>query len=258
LLGSLQIVQAGWLDEVKSVSKQLVDEATKSTRNNPKASQKQPAREPARRHYQQAKYDSALVADIQRELNRAGYGVGAVDGAYGLGTSRAIQRFQRDQRMAVDGVPNGLLLQRLRTQSGRQAKSASNGVSSTPQQRAGTVTSHQPSLASSPSSSPSTVKEDVSANSASDVTMLDIDNITLPDIDVVGVRLDMAVEEATRILESNGYDSHGTGSYASLAYRARVGLKVLPETKGVVNRTFYNQDKSNPDTIGLPESAHFV
>lgn len=251
LLGILQPANAGWLDDVTSMGKQIVDEAIKTTNSEPKESPihtespKQTIQETTGSNHQQPKYDPALVADIQSELNRIEYNVGIVDGAYGPGTSRAIQGFQRDQVMAVDGIPTEPLLQKLRAQSDRQANSASTGASSMPQKSTGTAKSNQPSLASSSHSTPSTVKEYVSANS--------VRNVTMPDIDVVGLRLGMTTQEAAKILESKGYieQKPSARSYGTLAYKTLIGGKVLTETKRLISSNYSKQDKSKTDKIIL-------
>lgn len=47
---------------------------------------------------------TAKVEDIQRALNEAGYQVGRVDGQMGPGTKRALEKYQRDNGLAVGGV----------------------------------------------------------------------------------------------------------------------------------------------------------
>lgn len=56
--------------------------------------------------------DSTVKA-IQRRLNDLGYNAGTADGLFGGKTRSAIQAFQRDNGIVVDGVANTLLLQRL-------------------------------------------------------------------------------------------------------------------------------------------------
>jgi peptidoglycan hydrolase-like protein with peptidoglycan-binding domain len=43
------------------------------------------------------------VRDVQARLKALGYYGGAVDGAWGPGTRAALERFQRDRRLAVTG-----------------------------------------------------------------------------------------------------------------------------------------------------------
>lgn len=44
------------------------------------------------------------VKELQRKLNQLGYSVGAVDGIFGRKTEAAVQRFQKDRGLKVDGV----------------------------------------------------------------------------------------------------------------------------------------------------------
>jgi serine/threonine protein kinase len=56
-----------------------------------------------------------LVRDIQSELVRLGWLRGSVDGSLGPATVAAIENFQRDERITVDGRPSQNLLQRLKS-----------------------------------------------------------------------------------------------------------------------------------------------
>ena len=47
---------------------------------------------------------SDRVREVQRRLNRLGYGAGAVDGLFGPITDAAVRRFQADNDLAVDGI----------------------------------------------------------------------------------------------------------------------------------------------------------
>ncbi len=51
---------------------------------------------------QQPAYNN-VVATIQQDLNRLGYGAGTPDGVVGPRTSEAIRRYQRDHNLLVDG-----------------------------------------------------------------------------------------------------------------------------------------------------------
>ncbi len=55
----------------------------------------------------------ATVQTIQSKLNELGYEAGTADGLMGRGTRLAIQAFQRDNGLAVDGSPTAALLQLL-------------------------------------------------------------------------------------------------------------------------------------------------
>ena len=56
-----------------------------------------------------------LVRDIQRELVRLGWLRGSIDGSLGPATVAAIEKYQRDARLSVDGRPSQKLLQRLKS-----------------------------------------------------------------------------------------------------------------------------------------------
>lgn len=52
-----------------------------------------------------------LVSEIQTALNKLGYNAGNPDGVLGKQTIKAIQHFQVDNEMVVDGKPGYLLLE---------------------------------------------------------------------------------------------------------------------------------------------------
>lgn len=54
-----------------------------------------------------------LVVQVQRSLRDRGYYQGPIDGIYGSGTQRAVERFQRDRGLRVDGVIGGETLSAL-------------------------------------------------------------------------------------------------------------------------------------------------
>lgn len=56
---------------------------------------------------------NALVADIQRALNRLGYDAGPVDGIMGSRTRTAIRAYQQDEDLLATGQPSSALRQRL-------------------------------------------------------------------------------------------------------------------------------------------------
>jgi peptidoglycan hydrolase-like protein with peptidoglycan-binding domain len=69
-----------------------------------------------------------MVLDIQRMLTELGYSPGPVDGAMGERTRQAIQRYQSNTGLAVDGHPSEALRQHLRVTTGSAAPaSASTG-----------------------------------------------------------------------------------------------------------------------------------
>ena len=57
--------------------------------------------------------DLQPVSVIQRRLRTLGYETGPIDGAYGPLTEAAVERFQRDQGLTVDGVPGAQTVARL-------------------------------------------------------------------------------------------------------------------------------------------------
>ena len=69
------------------------------------------------------------VRAIQQKLNEIGYNAGPADGLIGRGTRSAIQAFQRDNDLVVDGNPTAALLQRLTASS--QAKRQETQVPAT-------------------------------------------------------------------------------------------------------------------------------
>lgn len=59
-------------------------------------------------------YDNSLVRSVQEYLAVSGFYSGVVDGQYGPATRAAIEAYQADQSLAVNGVPSAQLLARLR------------------------------------------------------------------------------------------------------------------------------------------------
>ena len=49
---------------------------------------------------------SEAVHDVQARLHALGYYGGPIDGAWGRGTEASLERFQRDRRLPVTGVPS--------------------------------------------------------------------------------------------------------------------------------------------------------
>lgn len=119
-------IQAGLWDDIKKkatdVTKKVVDKETDKTKKAP----------------QSPEYNQKLVADTQQQLNRIGYNVGVVDGLYGSGTKRAIEHFQQNQNIAVNGKPSEVLLSRMETTKApentvsQKTQSTQNTVSKTP------------------------------------------------------------------------------------------------------------------------------
>jgi len=57
--------------------------------------------------------NGSIVAQVQARLARAGYYHGAIDGAMGPRTRYAIERYERDHGLRIDGAINGQLLRNL-------------------------------------------------------------------------------------------------------------------------------------------------
>lgn len=78
---------------------------------------------------------SSTVLEIQRELNLLGYGAGPADGFFGERTRSAIQAYQRDHNLLVDGQPTSTLLSHVRaTAQSRSAGPVSSRVDISSQQ----------------------------------------------------------------------------------------------------------------------------
>jgi peptidoglycan hydrolase-like protein with peptidoglycan-binding domain len=58
------------------------------------------------------------IAAAQRALNKLGYGPLKADGSMGPGTRQAIERFERDRRLAVTGEVGSRTARELASQSG--------------------------------------------------------------------------------------------------------------------------------------------
>jgi len=67
---------------------------------------------PSSRQYEPT-YDRELVLQIQKRLNVLGINAGTPDGLYGPGTRKAIETFQKQQGLAVNGHPTKTLLNSL-------------------------------------------------------------------------------------------------------------------------------------------------
>jgi peptidoglycan hydrolase-like protein with peptidoglycan-binding domain len=53
------------------------------------------------------------IKDIQTALRRAGYRPGPIDGKFGPKTLRAVEQFQRNQGLKVDGVVGSMTWRKL-------------------------------------------------------------------------------------------------------------------------------------------------
>lgn len=73
-----------------------------------------PAPEPPPPPPSKAKYDQALISEIQTELARIGLYSGTPDGEFGGRTRGAIKDFQKIKGLPTDGVPSRALLEQLK------------------------------------------------------------------------------------------------------------------------------------------------
>ena len=82
-------------------------------------------------------YDQAMVRDIQTMLNELGYNAGQPDGIYGPGTRNAIQAFQHDRSLPVDGKPSHGTVSALQAavKSGHQADPAAHQATYSPPEK---------------------------------------------------------------------------------------------------------------------------
>jgi peptidoglycan hydrolase-like protein with peptidoglycan-binding domain len=71
---------------------------------------------------------SVRVREVQRKLNRLGYGAGKVDGLFGPATDRAVRRFQSGRALAADGIVGPRTLGQLRAGSKRLERLLDTGT----------------------------------------------------------------------------------------------------------------------------------
>lgn len=131
-------VQAGFLDNIVNKAKQAVEDSVRETSSKVLGNNEEEKVKSQEQQQTTSKpqYDPRLIADVQRELNRVGFNVGRVDGAYGPGTAAAIRKFQHEHSLNESGVPSQQLLAMLRSQPARaNSNLASNSF--TGEQQAG-------------------------------------------------------------------------------------------------------------------------
>ena len=59
--------------------------------------------------------NSYQLTDIQRALTKAGFNLGSIDGKMGPKTKKAIQAFQREHNLTVDGIVGAKTWEKLKT-----------------------------------------------------------------------------------------------------------------------------------------------
>jgi|GEM_PF-2187670 len=98
------------IDSAKKAAEKIVDVPIGKSADDKAAETSQVDQQPASSSKTAAAYDPTLVKQIQQGLNRLGFNTGTPDGIYGPGTRKAIEAFQKDQQLAVDGQPSEALL----------------------------------------------------------------------------------------------------------------------------------------------------
>lgn len=68
------------------------------------------------------------VTDLQQKLARLGYVIGTSDGKFGTSTKAAVQRFQKERGLTVDGLAGTQTINELKTLSGQSTNSTGKAV----------------------------------------------------------------------------------------------------------------------------------
>ena len=68
------------------------------------------------------------VTDLQQKLARLGYVIGTADGKFGTKTQTAVQRFQKERGISVDGLAGAQTIQELKLLSGQSTNSTGKAV----------------------------------------------------------------------------------------------------------------------------------
>jgi len=68
------------------------------------------------------------VTELQKELTQLGYGVGTVDGKFGLTTEAAIRRFQKDRGLRVDGLAGTQTINEIKHLTGQDTNSSGKAI----------------------------------------------------------------------------------------------------------------------------------
>lgn len=108
-------VQPGYVQSEATVgpavpeTEQTVELGLAAAVEEPEAVNEQPILEQPSTSPAEPAVDSGDILWIQQRLQELGYYQGSVDGSVGLGTRGAIEGYQRDQGIAVDGQPSAEL-----------------------------------------------------------------------------------------------------------------------------------------------------
>jgi peptidoglycan hydrolase-like protein with peptidoglycan-binding domain len=103
-IGTVTLYAISWKDLLKKAG----DEAAQITKQSPSAPTNTSSTKIGTSEKKASKgpYEQAMVMETQRHLNKLGYSAGVEDGKYGNTTRIAIEAYQRDAGIKVDGVPS--------------------------------------------------------------------------------------------------------------------------------------------------------
>lgn len=96
-------------DEIKrgfEQAKDLIEQSVPKEQSKPEPESNHQKSGQSNDQKSETNYDKDMVRDIQGMLDKMGYEIGAVDGLYGRGTRKAIEAFQRDRGLTIDGKAN--------------------------------------------------------------------------------------------------------------------------------------------------------
>jgi peptidoglycan hydrolase-like protein with peptidoglycan-binding domain len=132
LLVIVSPVHSGFLDQFVNEAKKTFEDGLQGTMNSTSDNNKENSPPPTPQQTQpkpataykpvSPSYDKSQVREIQQGLNSLGYNAGTPDGLYGNGTRKAIEAFQKDHGIVIDGKPSTSLLAELKTVSKTQPK----------------------------------------------------------------------------------------------------------------------------------------
>jgi len=114
----VQAERARWKADRRASEERLRDEQRQAFETRLAANSSQGSGMPSGTEPRAEGPSTALVQQIQRGLARVGYEPGALDGHVSPETVAAIEAFQRDHRLTVDGVPSRPLLDSIRAAGG--------------------------------------------------------------------------------------------------------------------------------------------
>lgn len=116
-------VQSGWFDNLKRQAEKAISDTTNDVINsvtgdsekevsaNEDLEKKEPANKTTSHEDDHKRH---VVREIQKGLAQLGYDVGNPDGIAGRGTRRAIEKYQTDKQLKVDGEPTQFIYDHVR------------------------------------------------------------------------------------------------------------------------------------------------